>query len=491
MQTRSAGLLAGFVIFLSLIAASPRAGAVDKDAVLEKVTALNRVAVAAFADGDFKKTKSKLLEALAAGKEPLAGQPMLARTYLHLGVLYVDGLEDKPAGIKYFVQALRINPNIQVTVAMATKTVTAAFEEAKGAASGAPDEDEEEAAPAKPAGRAAAPAGDDGRSAKALEAERRRAAAELKQTETQARTDKERLVKELEKLRESEAKERAERERLQGELKRVVGEAKKQVQDSEAEVKKMALQANDEAKRQSKEADAEAKRLGQETAKERADKEKTINDGLAREKKERDAKEKLEKAVQDKDKMLAEAKQALADAKQKIQQLEKDKTDRDKTIADGLAREKKEREAKEKLDKEKQAAEGREKDRKAKEDKERAEREASLAGPDLPPHISGNIYCDLAEVAPAGTDLYVHCLPNTKLNARNLSLFFRASGGTVYSSIVMEKTKKGWFTAVVPGNRVIGKVLHYYVEARNERDALAASDGKAASPNILTLRGHK
>ncbi|HEX2657039.1 MAG TPA: hypothetical protein VHU40_02150, partial [Polyangia bacterium] len=442
-------------------------------------------AVAAFSDGDFKKTKSKLLEAVAIGKEPLAGQPMLARTYLHLGVLYVDGLEDKASAIKYFQQALRINPDIQVTAAMATKTVTAAFEEAKTSAPSGSTDEEEDAAPAKPTRAAAA---EDARNAKALEAEKRRAAAEMKEAERQASADRDKLQKEVARLKESDAKERAEKERLQAELKRLVAEAKKQVQDSEAETKKLQQQTAAEAKRQATEADAESKRLAAETAKERADKEKIINDGLAREKKEREAKEKAEKAVQDRDKLLAETKQALEQAKQKIQQLEKDKADRDKTIADGLLREKKEREAKERLDKEKVAFEGREKERKAKEEKERADREAAYVGPDVPGHFSENIYCDLGEIVPAGVDLYVHCLAQNKLNAKNLSFFYRV-GSSVYSSIVMEKNKKGWFTAMVPGSKLTGKVMHYYAEARNERDALAATNGKPTSPNILTLRG--
>lgn len=477
-------------MFASLVFASPVVHAMDKDAALEKVTALNRTAVAAFSEGDFKKTKSKLLEAVSIGKEPLAGQPMLARTYLHLGVLYVDGLEDKATAIKYFQQALRINPGIQVTAAMATKTVTAAFEEAKASApAGAAEEEDDEPAPAKPTRAAAA---EDARNAKALEAEKRRAAAEMKEAERQASVERDKLQKEVARLKESEARERAEKERLQAELKRLVDEAKKRVQDSENETKKLQQQTAAEAKRQAAEADAESKRLAAETAKERAEKEKVINDGLTREKNERDAKEKAQKAVQDRDKMLADAKQALQQANQKIQQLEKDKADRDKTIADGLLREKKEREAKERLDKEKIAFEGREKERKAKEEKERADREAAYVGPDVPGHFSENIYCDLGEIVPAGVDLYVHCLAQNKLNAKNLSFFYRTSNGSVYSSIVMEKNKKGWFTAMIPGNRLTGKVVHYYAEARNERDALAATNGKASSPNILTLRGgHK
>src|SRR3954454_17918794 len=89
VEARVIGRLTGVVAFLSVAFAAAGAGAADKEAVTEKVTVLNRAAVAAYGEGDFKKTKSKLLEAVAVGKDALAGQPMLARTYLHLGVLYV------------------------------------------------------------------------------------------------------------------------------------------------------------------------------------------------------------------------------------------------------------------------------------------------------------------------------------------------------------------------------------------------------------------
>jgi hypothetical protein len=512
--------LTGLVAFLSVAFAAAGAGAADKEAVTEKVTVLNRTAVAAYGEGDFKKTKSKLLEAVAVGKDALAGQPMLARTYLHLGVLYVEGLDDHAAGLKYFRQALAINPAIEITEGMATKTVTAAFDEAKKSGGDAPaaparsaatDDGEEDAPPAASRGSGkesrAAVRAEDGRTAKAMEAEKRRAAAEVKELESQvsqSRLDKDKLQKQLAETKASETKERAEKERLQSELRRLGADAKKQLLDSEAEQKKAQQQAEAEQKRaqQQREAEqkkaqdqaqAEQKRLQLQADKERADRDKLIADGLAREKKEREAKEKAEKAGQDKDKLLAETRQALAEAKQRIQQLEKDKADRDKTIADGLAREKKEREAKEKLEQEKQAAAAREAERKARDEKERVDREKLAAGPDVPSHFSEPIYCDVPEVAPPDTDLYVHCLAQPHLKARTLSFFYRNSGNVTYNALVMEKSKRGWYMAMIPAARVSGRVLQYYAEARDGREAVSATNGKPSSPNILTLRtsGHK
>jgi len=495
MDVRRARLrLGGFVILLALGARGAPAFGADKEAVTEQVTALNRAAVTAYGDGDFKKMKSKLLEAVAAGKDVLAGEPIMARTYVHLGVLYVDGLEDRPAALKYFRQALAINPDIQVTSGMTTKTVTAAFQEAQhapaeapaGAVAAAGAGASEEAVPAhKPTAKEArAAAAAEKSAAKALEAEKRRAAAEGQELErqvTQLRADNERMKKELAQLKDSDTKQRAENQRLEGELKKaevdrtktlaqVDAEHKKALAQSDAEHKKVVAQSEAEQKKVLLQADTEQKRLQALADKERA------------------AKEALEKQLQERDKQLADATKGWNDAKARIAQLEKDKADRDKTIADGLARESKERAAKETLEKEKQAALARDAERKAREEKERVDREKMAAGPEVPSHFAEKIYCDVPEIAPAGTDLYVHCLAQPNLKAKTLSFFYRTSGNSSYNAVVMEKSRKGWFTALVPAGQLAGKNLQYYTEARDGKEPVAAS-GRPASPNVLSLRG--
>ena len=89
---------------------------------------------------------------------------------------------------------------------------------------------------------------------------------------------------------------------------------------------------------------------------------------------------------------------------------------------------------------------------------------------------------------PAGADLFVHCLPHPNVGAKVVALYYRAGGTVLYNATTMERSKKGWYTAVIPGSRVTGKLLHYYVEARDGRQAVAASNGKAASPNIAMIR---
>jgi len=528
VKTRSVVLgtvLPSLLVFslLGFLGGQARAGGKEAN---DKVTALNRAAVEAYGAGDFKKMKAKLQEALKIAKKDLDGEPMLARTYLHMGVLYVDGLDNREAGVKAFSAALKINPTITMTAGMATKSVTDAFEEARAESAGgaapvakalsakappeqpvaktttpvaaapaprsappkaAPkDDDEEEDEAAAPPARKLSPKEEraakkeEAKNGKLLEAEKKRNAAEHdKLTKQLAQTEKE-----LAAAKETAASERAEKERLQAQMKQLVAEAKKQVSDAESENKRLAKQANDEAKKAALEADAEAKRQSQELDKERAAKDKQLAEGQARENKEREAKEKLQQQLQERDKMLAEAKQALTDAKQRIQQADKDKAAKDKEIADGLAREKKERDAKEKLEKEKKAANDKETARKAKEDADRAERAKLAAGPDVPDHFSEPIFCDVPEIADPHTDLYVHCVAQPKVKAKEITFFYRSNGAS-YNAQVMERSKKGWFMTMIPAERVSGRALQYYAEAHG--DTKVAS-GKPASPNVMSLR---
>lgn len=503
--------------WFAFVGGAVRAAASDAN---EKVTVLNRAAVEAYGAGDFKKMKAKLQEALKIAKKDLDGEPMLARTYLHMGVLYVDGLDNREAGVQAFSAALKINPTITMTAGMGTKSVTDALEQARAESGGGaapvasataakappnkpiapaavpaappapkqtavkndPDEGDEEEAPARklsPKEERAAKK-EEAKNAKALEAEKKRNAAEHeKLTKQLAQTQKD-----LATAKESAASERAEKERLQGQLKQLATEAKKQVSDADVENKRLAKQASDEAKKAALEADAESKRQAQELDKQRAGKDKLIADGQARENKEREAKDKLQQQVQERDKLLAETKQALAEAKQRIQQDDKDKAAKDKEIADGQGREKKERESKEKLEKEKQAAKDKETERKGKEDADRAERAKLAAGPDVPEHFSEPIFCDVPEIADPRADLYVHCVAQPKVKAKEITFFYRSAGAS-YNAQVMEKSKKGWFTTLVPADRISGRALQYYAEAHGETKV---ASGKPTSPNVMSLR---
>lgn len=522
VRARSIACIGGLLFFL---AAARNSLAADQEAALNQITSLNKGAIAAYSDGDFDKAKRQLLQAAALGKKDseIQNHPLMARTYVHLGVLYVDGLEERDAGVRYFVKALKIRPDIEVTQVLATKTVKSAFEEAKGEAGGsgggeaatvaasaskadkaekaekssASEEPEEEAKPEpkltaaekrkaaadekraaleekKEAAEEAKRTAADERRATAEEkkkaaeearlaaAEEKRAAKEAKEKDRQTRDDREKLTKELAQVQGTEAKERAAKEKLQTEK----AEKEALLSDTKGALE----QLKKEAKEHEKQAQAEKERLTKELAQLRES-----------EAKERAAKEKLQTEKAEKEKQLA-------DAKGSIQQLQKEKADKEKQLADTAGREKKERETKEKLEKERQLAEAREKERKEQQEKERLHREKLAAGPDLPSRIPEPLHCAVPDEAQAGAELFVHCAPRSDVKPKSIALYYRQSGGVHYNSLAMEPSKKGWFVATIPAEKVTGKLLQYYAEVRDGRDKVAAATGKPTSPNILTLK---
>jgi hypothetical protein len=422
MTVRRTVLVIVTALWMGLTGAETRA----ESPVIEKIVALNKGAITALTAGDHEKAKGQLMEAVVLGKENGLGMhAAMARTYLHLGVLYTDGMKDKEKALRNFALALKVRSDIELTPSLASKTVVAAFAEAKGEKPGA--------APAAPA---PAPAVD-----------KKKEEAEARAREKAAREAKEaaeKADKALAQSRDGEKKERSERERLQKEL----AEKDKQLADK---AKLLAEKDKSLAEKDKQLADR---------AKQLAEKDKQLADVTGREKKEHEARERFEKLSQENAKLIAEA----------------------------TAREKKERDAREKLEKDRLAAETREKERKDHEAQARAARERQLEGPDLPANIPQALYCPTRDEAVVGQELFVHCAPQADVKAKALVLFYRPSGVAHFNSLTMERSKKGWWTAAVPANRVAGKTLQYYVEARGAKDEVAAAFGKAGSPNLVLLK---
>jgi hypothetical protein len=517
--------------------AMPRAG--DQKAALAKIKARYQAAATAYDDGEIEKTEEQLQQALQLAEENGLGEnKLVAQTYVLYGVLEVAALKNRAQGIKYFAKAIEISPAIQVPATMASKAVLAAFEKAENQSAETPPEPPaaaaEEAEPARPAkpsksGRSAKSeaARDDGESQKLVDD---LAAAKVNESLQQA--EKERLQKEkqeqdkelanakghaqeLAREKADLAKEKADQERqiadAKGKLQNLDAakqERDKQIADLKAQLAQLtkdkqavdkqlaASQASDKKGRDAgnklahdkSESDAQLadeKRNLQDLAKQKTDVDQKLAAALAEAKREREAKEKLAAAKADADRQLA-------DEKRNLQDLAKQKADVDQKLAAALAEGKKEREAKEKLIAARRDSDARENERKNKETEERTTREKLAEGPELPSHVTEPIVCTVPDEIPPGADLYVHCVPRPGLDSKVqvVALYYRA-GGVLYNVSTMDRSKKGWYTALIPGGKIAGKVLHYYVEARNGRQDVVGSNGRANSPNIATIRAGK
>jgi hypothetical protein len=511
------------------VVVAPEAAAADQKVALAKIKAHYQEAAAAYDDGDLAKTQAQLQQALKVADDSGVGsQKLVAQVYVLYGVLQVAGLKDADKGVKFFAKALDISPAIQVPPTMASKAVLAAFDRAENQESetaaapkppAAPGDTEEAllkpAEPAKPtrAAKAEAPV-DDPAAAKASEslqqAEKDRLQKEKQEQDKELASSKGRsqqLAQQLTKEKQDQDKQLADAKARLQQLTKEKQDQDKQLADIKARLQQLtkekqdqdkllaASQAGEKKERESSaklahdkaESDkqlAEQKRSLLELTKQKADTDRQLAAARDEAKKERETREKVERLKAETDKQLAEQKRSLLD-------LTKQKADSDRQLAAARDEAKKEREAKEKLVAARREADARDAERKAKELQERAAREKLAEGPELPPHISEQIACTVPDEVAPGADLFVHCVPRPGLDAKVVALYYRSGGGVVYNASTMDRSKKGWYTALIPGGKIAGKVLHYYVEARDSRQDVVGANGHANSPNIATIRPSK
>ncbi|HEX3693816.1 MAG TPA: hypothetical protein VH374_00395 [Polyangia bacterium] len=131
IQPLSVPLVSALLVAVGLIFSPATVLARDPPAVA-KLVQMNKRALDDYDNLEWKSAKRRLLEAIAeAKKSSIETHPIVARTYLHLGAVYVVGLHDRNAGVQCFVRALQIDPEIRVATAMETPAISAAFSDAQ------------------------------------------------------------------------------------------------------------------------------------------------------------------------------------------------------------------------------------------------------------------------------------------------------------------------------------------------------------------------
>jgi len=106
-------------------------------AAIDKMVQLNKKALEDYDTLEWDSAKRRLLDALMAGKKAgLDNHPVMARTYIHLGAVYLTGFKDRGKAMQSFGHALEIDPTIQLSKGIETADVTAAFADAQRKAGG-------------------------------------------------------------------------------------------------------------------------------------------------------------------------------------------------------------------------------------------------------------------------------------------------------------------------------------------------------------------
>lgn len=120
-----------FALALAVTVFAGRAQAQDQ-AAIEKLVQMNKKALDDYDTLEWDAAKKTLLDALVAGKKAgLENHPVMARTYVHLGAVYITGFKNRDKAIQSFSRALEIDPSIQLSKGIATSEVNEAFSEAK------------------------------------------------------------------------------------------------------------------------------------------------------------------------------------------------------------------------------------------------------------------------------------------------------------------------------------------------------------------------
>jgi hypothetical protein len=153
---------------LGAVALSARPAFAQDQAAVDKLVQMNKKALDDYDTLDWDAAKRILLDALVAGKKAgLDNHPVMGRTYIHLGAIYITGFHNRDKGMQSFARALEIDPSIQLSKGIETAEVTAAFAEAQrnarggGASSGGGGDDDNPPPPPKKKRRGPIMEGDD------------------------------------------------------------------------------------------------------------------------------------------------------------------------------------------------------------------------------------------------------------------------------------------------------------------------------------------
>ena len=99
--------------------------------VLDELVQINKKALADCDSLEWASARRALLDALAIAKKAgLDRHPITARTYVHLGAVYVTGFKDRQKGLQSFVRALEIQPDITLSKNLTSPDLEKVFADA-------------------------------------------------------------------------------------------------------------------------------------------------------------------------------------------------------------------------------------------------------------------------------------------------------------------------------------------------------------------------
>jgi len=129
-------LLAGLATLCALFLYTSSAAADDNAAAVAKIGKANKKALHEYENLNFDQAQKILKDALdLASKADVKSDPVVAQTYVYLGVVTLTGFKQTDDAIELFRKAIQIQPDIKLDKALATPEIQQVFDQAAAAAS--------------------------------------------------------------------------------------------------------------------------------------------------------------------------------------------------------------------------------------------------------------------------------------------------------------------------------------------------------------------
>jgi hypothetical protein len=137
IRSKQIGLALMVLTAFGSVTFSAGGAAAQDQAAIDKLVQMNKKALEDYDTLEWDSAKKTLLDALMAGKKSgLETHPIAARTYVHLGAVYITGFKNRDKALQSFTRALEIDPEIQLSKGIATSEVNDVFSEAQRRAKG-------------------------------------------------------------------------------------------------------------------------------------------------------------------------------------------------------------------------------------------------------------------------------------------------------------------------------------------------------------------
>jgi hypothetical protein len=113
---------------------------------------------------------------------------------------------------------------------------------------------------------------------------------------------------------------------------------------------------------------------------------------------------------------------------------------------------------------------------------------ASDDEPDVPASVPQPLYCPVPIEGPPAQEVNLLCLTQPEIRVSKVVAYYRPAAGETYTAVPMSRSRKGWYSAVIPATQVSGRTLQFYFEAQGDGNDVAVQNGRSDSPNVIVLK---